>query len=109
MIRTPISHTYDDSAWTLGLMTNTEVKPTKDIAVQALAVDPVDEYVPEGKQKDVPAAAVYAVPDHGSPNLVTLRYGLKDVAVQIAEKPFTAAGTNFPAGTFLVPPSAAAT
>ena len=103
----PDLHTYDDSAWTLGLMTNTEVKSTKDIAVQALAVDPVNEFAPEGKLKDVAAAAVYAVPDHGSPNLVTLRYALKDVAVQIAEKPFTAAGTSFPAGTFLVPASAA--
>ncbi len=103
----PDLHTYDDSAWTLGLMTNTEVNSTKDIAVQALAVDPVDEFAPEGKLKDVPAAAVYAVPDRGSPNMVTLRYALKDVAVQIAEKPFTAAGTSFPAGTFLVPRSAA--
>ena len=36
--------TYDDSAWTMSLMTNTVIKPTKDIAVQALAVDTVDEY-----------------------------------------------------------------
>ena len=52
---------------------------------------------------------VYAVPDHGSPNLVTLRYALKGAAVQIAEKPFTVAGTTFAAGTFLVPASAAET
>ena len=101
--------TYDDSAWTMSLMTNTVIKPTKDIAVQAVAVDPVDQYNPEGTFKDVPAAAVYAVPDHGSPNLITLRYGFKDVAVQIAEKSFTAAGIPFPAGTFLVPTSAAST
>ena len=101
--------TYDDSAWTMSLMTNTVIKPTKDIAVQTVAVDPVDQYAPQGTLKDVPAAAVYAVPDHGSPNMVTLRYGLKDVAVQIAEKSFTAAGVTFPAGTFLVPTSAAST
>ncbi len=100
--------TYDDSAWTLGLMTNTTIKPTKDIAVQAAAVDPVDTYAPAGTLKDVAGAAVYAVADHGSPNLVTLRYGLKDVAVQIAEKPFTAAGLTFAAGTFVVPASAGA-
>jgi hypothetical protein len=101
--------TYDDSAWTMSLMTNTTIKPTKDIAVQAVAVDPVEQYNPEGTLKDVPAAAVYAVSDHGSPNMVTLRYGLKDVAVQIAEKSFTAAGVTFPAGTFLLPTSAAST
>jgi hypothetical protein len=98
--------TYDDSAWTLGLMTNTTIKPTKDIAVQAAAVDPVDEYAPAGTLKDVAGAAAYAIADHGSPNLITLRYGLKDVAVQIAEKPFTAGGVSFPAGTFVVPASA---
>lgn len=101
--------TYDDSAWTMGLMTHTEIKPTDDIAVQAVAVDPVDQYDPQGTVSGVRGAAVYAVPDHGSPNLVTLRYALKDAAVQIAEKPFTVGGTTFAAGTFLVPASAADT
>jgi hypothetical protein len=109
--------TYDDSAWTMSLMTNTVIKPTKDIAVQQVAVDPVapvageaaptGEYTPAGKLKDVAAATIYAVADHGSPNLVTLRYGLKGTSIQIAEKSFSAAGTAFPAGTFLVPASAA--
>jgi hypothetical protein len=85
------------------------IKPTKDVAVQALAVDRVDEYAPVGTLKDVAAAVVYAVPDHGSPNMVTLRYGLKDFTVQVAEKTFTAAGVNFSAGTFLVPANAAST
>ncbi|MFC5861255.1 M14 family zinc carboxypeptidase [Acidicapsa dinghuensis] len=98
--------TYDDSAWTMSLMTHTEIKPSTDIAIQALAVDPVDKYEPEGIVKGAHDAAVYAVPDHGSPNLVTLRYGLKDVKIQIAEKPFEAAGTKFAAGTFLIPSSA---
>jgi hypothetical protein len=101
--------TYDDSAWTMSLMTNTVIKPTDDIAVQALAVDPIDQYTPQGTLKDLPAAAVYAVPDHGSPSMVTLRYGLKDVTIQIAEKPFTAGGVTFSAGTFLVPTTAAST
>jgi hypothetical protein len=99
--------TYDDSAWTMALMTNTVIKPTKDIAVQAVVTDPVDQYTPVGTVKDLAAATVYAVPDHGSPNMVTLRYGLKDTHIQIAEKPFTVQGTTFPAGTFLVPSNAA--
>jgi hypothetical protein len=93
----------------MSLMTNTVIKPTKDIAVQALAVDSVDRYAPVGTLKGASTAAVYAVPDHGSPNLVTLRYGLKDVSVQIAEKQFAAEGATFAAGTFLVPASAAST
>jgi hypothetical protein len=98
--------TYDDSAWTMSLMTNTVIKPTKDIAVQAVAVDLVEATTPVGTLKDAASVAVYAVADHGSPNLVTLRYGLKDAAVQIAEKPFTVDGTTFAAGTFLVPAGA---
>jgi hypothetical protein len=101
--------TYDDSAWTMSLMTNTVIKPTDDIGVQALAVDPIDQYTPQGTLKDLPVAALYAVPDHGSPSMITLRYGLKDVSIQVAEKSFTAAGTTFSAGTFLVPTSAAST
>ncbi len=106
--------TYDDSAWTMSLMTNTLIKPTKDIAVQQVPVDlvpddPTGKYTPAGKLKDVAGAVVYAVPDHGSPNFITLRYGLRDTAVQVAEKSFTAAGVTFPAGTFLVPSSAAST
>ena len=105
----PELKTYDDSAWTMGLMTNTTIKPTKDIAVQAVPVDPVDDYTPKGQFKDVPAAAIYAIPDHGSPNLATLRYALKNVAIKVAEKPFKVDNTSFPAGTFLIPASAAST
>ncbi len=100
--------TYDDSAWSLDLMTHTEIKPTKDIAVQAIPVDPVEEYTPAGAFKDLTGAALYAVADFGSPSMVTLRYGLRDAAVEIAEKDFTAGSTIFPAGTFLVPAGAAA-
>lgn len=98
--------TYDDSAWTMSLMTHTRIEPTTDLAILKTAVEPVANYAPVGTFKDHAGAAMYAVPDHGSPNMVTLRWGLKDVAVQIAEKPFTADGVSFGAGTFLVPGSA---
>ncbi len=100
--------TYDDSAWTMSLMTHTTIKPTTDIAVLAAAVEPVTEYVAVGKVKERAGAPMYAVPDHGSPNMVTLRYGLKDVPIQIAESSFTADGASLPAGTFVVPASAGA-
>ncbi len=98
--------TYDDSAWTMGLMTRTTIKPTTDIAALQAAVDPVPEFLPTGKVMGAPNAAFYAVPDHGSPNLVTLRYALKDVPIQIVEAPFQSAGLTLPAGTFILPASA---
>ncbi len=100
--------TYDDSAWTMSLMTHTIIQPTTDMAVLSAAVEPVTEYVAVGKITERAGAPMYAVPDHGSPNMVTLRYGLKDVPIQIAESSFTANGTTLPAGTFVVPASAGA-
>ena len=90
--------TYDDSAWTMGLMTHTVIKPTKDLAVQSLTVDPVDNFTPVGMLKGPSSAALYAVPDHGSANMITFRYGLKNVSIQIAEKPFTRCGQRLPGG-----------
>jgi hypothetical protein len=103
----PELQTYDDSAWTMGLMTHTVIKPTTDASVLQAAVEPVTEYAPVGKVQDQAGAAYYAVPDHGSPNMITLRYGLKDVRVQIAEAAFQAAGATVPAGSFLIPTASA--
>jgi hypothetical protein len=98
--------TYDDSAWTMSLMTHTTITPTADLSVLQAAVDPVGEYMPLGTVKEHVGAVAYAVADHGSPNMITLRYGLKDVAVQIAEGSFTADDATLGAGTFVVPASA---
>ncbi len=100
--------TYDDSAWTMSLMTHTIIKPTTDAAVLGVSVEPVTEYAAVGKVTERARAIMYAVPDHGSPNMVTLRYGLKDVPIRIAETSFTADGATLPAGTFVVPASAGA-
>ena len=95
--------TYDDSAWTMGLMTNTTIKPTADVSVLKAATEPVNEYTAPSVVKDAPAAVAYAIPDHGSPNMITLRYALKDTKIQIAEKDFKSGDTTLPAGTFIVP------
>ena len=47
--------TYDDSAWTMGLMTNTTIKPTADVSVLKAATEPVNEYIapsqPQGRPR----------------------------------------------------------
>jgi hypothetical protein len=45
---------------------------------------------------------LFAVAHYGSNNMVTLRYRLKDLRVQAAEKEFKQGETTFPAGSFLV-------
>jgi hypothetical protein len=98
--------TYDDAAWTLGLMTHTTIKDTADKSALAIAVDPVDIYSAASKIEKSATAVAYAVPDHGSPNLITLRFALKDADIQIAEKSFTSGSVKLPAGTFIIPAAA---
>jgi hypothetical protein len=100
--------TYDDSAWTLALMTHTTITPSSDLGVLEVPVEPVTEFLATGKVTDAPAPVAYAVPDHGSPSLITLRYALAEVKIQIAEKSFPAGAATLPAGTFIVPADAAA-
>ena len=121
----PELQTYDDSAWTMGLMTRTTITPIADKSVLEAATTPVDHYAPptnlspsesnprspgtpsrSAPSNEVGSTKFYAVPDHGSPNLVTLRYALKDTEIQIAEAPFKSGAIDIPAGSFLVHASA---
>lgn len=93
--------TYDDSAWTMGMMAHVKVTPSADLKALAVAATPVDQDKPEGSIGAAGAAA-YAVLDHGSINLATLRYRLKGEPIRIAETAFKAGDVQVPAGSFLV-------
>ena len=99
----PSLRTYDDSAWTLGLATRTEVRAIDDEAILEVPTDLIDEAVVEGTVAGGRAAGAYVIAHHGSNNLVTLRYRLKDHALFAAEASFTVGDTEFPAGSFIVP------
>ncbi len=101
----PKIHTYDDSAWTMGLMAHVTIAAISDPKALDLAATPVDQFAPQGVI-DAPGAATYAVLDEGSINLARLPYALKDVKLAIAEQPFKIGQRTAPAGTFLVPGSA---
>jgi hypothetical protein len=89
----------------MGLMSRIEVVESKDKAVLDVTVTPVAEFHPTGSITG--SGSLFAVADHGSNNLVTLRYRLKDVRVEAAEKEFKHGDTTFPAGTFIVHADAA--
>ncbi len=101
----PPLKTYDDSAWTMGLESHVKVVASADLAALDIPAEPVERFDTPGSI-DAGGAANYAVLDFGSVNFATLRYRLKDVAVLVAEKGFTAAGHTIPAGSFIVPGSA---
>ncbi len=97
----PKLKTYDDSAWTMGLMAHVKVVASADKTALDVAVSPVDRFDPQGTI-DAQGAATYAVLDYGSINLAKLRYELKDTPVRIAEQSFKAGDKTVPAGSFLV-------
>jgi hypothetical protein len=94
--------TYDDTAWTMGLMTQTKIVESADLSVLKIPVEQVDKYEPRGSIPAPGAAAAYAVPDNGSASMATLRYRIKDVAVRITEQSFQSGSQTVPAGSFIV-------
>src|SRR5207248_429782 len=97
----PNLRTYDDAAWTMGLMTHTKIIESTDHGVLDVPVQPVDKYEPEGKILGGSSAVNYAVIDNGSANMITLRYRLKDVPVRVAEQQFKSGAQTIPAGSFI--------
>ncbi|MGH7688463.1 MAG: M14 family zinc carboxypeptidase, partial [Gemmatimonadaceae bacterium] len=98
--------TYDDSGWSMGWAFDVTVKEIEDKSILDAAVTPV-------KKAEVPGTvagsgtAGLAVAHYGSNNMITFRYLLKQVPMQVADSAFTADGVKFPAGSFLVTGSAA--
>ena len=101
----PNLRTYDDSGWTMGLATLVDVKEIKDKTILTAAVTPVAQAVAKGKISGKGSAGL-AIAHFGSTNMIALRYKLKNVAMKIAERGFTAEGTEFPPGSFIVTPPA---
>ncbi len=96
----PSLTTYDDTAWTMGLMSQAEVRETADKTVLEAKVQPVDVLEIAGTVKG--SGPVTAVIDNGSNSLVTLRYRLKDVQFEAIEKEYKSGDIDLPAGSFLV-------
>lgn len=100
-------NTYDDSGWTMGLAFNVDVVEVADSTLLAVPTTPVTSARADGALTGTGTAG-YAVAHHGSNNMVTFRWRLKDTPMRVAEAPFNAGGMEFPAGSFLLPATASA-
>jgi len=94
--------TYDDSAWTMGLASNIDVKAVDDKSIldasgELLRADVVTKGSVAGS-----TGSVIVVHHNGSLSLISLRYRLKDIAFKGAKASFKIGDTQFPAGSFLV-------
>jgi len=99
----PNLRTYDDTGWTMGLLTHTEVKPIADKAVLETPVTPVGETKVVGRVAgEIRAPGWLAVRANGSSRLVTLRWRLRDLPMQAAGQTFSASGSEIEAGSLLV-------
>ena len=82
----PALTTYDDSAWTMGLANNIDVKTIEDKTILDAAGDAADRRCARRRAPITGTRRRHIVVKHnGSLNLITLRYRLKDVPVQGGE------------------------
>jgi hypothetical protein len=96
--------TYDDTGWTMGLMSHATVVESADKAVLDAAVTPLETMTVSGTVKGT--GPLTAVLENGANSLATLRFRLKGVKFEAIEKSFKAGDTELPAGTLLVESSA---
>jgi hypothetical protein len=97
----PALTTYDDSAWSMGMANNIDVKTIEDktildAAMSLLAAD----VTTAGSVTGTGPATV--VRHNGSLNLITLRYRLKDLPMKGAKVSFKVGDTEFPAGSLII-------
>jgi hypothetical protein len=99
----PALTTYDDTGWTMGLMSQAKVVEVGDKAVLDVAAPLINRFDAHGTV--IGSGPFYAVIENGSNNLVTLRYRLKNVAMRAVEQAFKSGDQEIPAGSFIVPAS----
>src|SRR5215813_660147 len=95
--------TYDDTGWTMGLMSHAEIKEIADKSILDIPVQLVDVLEIKGTLAGSQTASAYAIAHYGSNNMISLRYRLKDLKFQAVEQSFKVGTTEFPAGSFVVP------
>ncbi len=100
----PNLRTYDDTGWTMGLMTHTNIVEITDKAILDLpSGTTTDDFSLMGMVRNLPGAAGFVVPNVGSNRFIELRYKLKGLQISATEKSFRVGNEEMPAGSFLIP------
>ena len=93
--------TYDDSAWTMGLANNIEVKTIDDKSILDAAAELLTRDVTTRAQIDG-AGPVHVIKHTGALDLITLRYRLKELPVRAARSAFKVGVAEYPPGSFII-------
>ena len=97
----PALTTYDDSAWSMGMANNIEIKTIEDKGILDAPVALLtDDVVTVGTTTGT--GAVTIIRHNGALNLITLRHRLKDVPMKGAKASFKVGDVEFPAGSLIV-------
>jgi hypothetical protein len=92
---------YDDVSWDLLAHYHLQATATADPAVRTADLAPLTEAPhPEGKIEQ--SGGVFLLNDTGQEGLLEIRYRLSGYDVEIAEKPFTAGGVSYHAGSWII-------
>ena len=97
----PQKHPYDDTGWSFSELFNLKVTRVTDAEVLKAQMKPVDDPSALGG-KLAGTGTVVVVPNAGQTTLLALLYKLKGASIQATEKPFTADGKSFAAGSLMV-------
>jgi hypothetical protein len=97
----PQTEVYDDTGWTMGELSNVQVVRVTDAKVLTAPMERINNPVRASGGING-SGSIYLVNHNADNALVTLRYRLKDVAVEAAEEPFEAAGRKFNRGSFII-------
>ena len=99
----PNLRTYDDTGWTMGLMTHTNIIEISDKAILSLPTPSDDESL-SPPPPPLPQENTIVIPDYGSNNLIALRYKLRGLQIRATEQSFRADPLygDIPAGSFVI-------
>jgi hypothetical protein len=94
---------YDDVSWELPAYYHLSVIASEDASLRDLDL-PLLSAAPHSAGQVSGAGPVYLLKDTGQEGLFELRYRLARFHVEIAEHAFTSDGTDYPAGSWIIPP-----
>src|SRR5258708_1714438 len=91
---------YDDTGWKFGELFGVQVVRVTDLKVLDVAMERVaDVHAAGGVKGD---GAVFVINNNAEPSLATLRYKMKDGAMEAAEEQFDSSGKKFNRGSLLI-------
>jgi len=96
---------YDDVSWELPAHYHLEAIPTADVAIRDAKLSLLLE-APRPQGKIAGAGPNYLLRDSGQEGILEARYRLAKYEIKIAERAFTVAGTEYPAGSWILPAQA---